>query len=246
MKSLFVTTDPHGCDKEFDEILSYWNPDHEQLIVLGDLEDRGSGSRQVIQDAKRLADKYGAIFLYGNHEEAFLNWLDYPNMNFTMFAQNGGLETIKSIFFGENPFERYLIGDVANMIKSEFEEEIQFLRERPLYHEEGDYLFVHAGVNLDLKDWKNTNREDFFWIRDPFHYGRNETGKTIVFGHTPTPLLHKDDENFGVWHSPCGTKIGLDGGCFAGGQMNAIRIQDGLITETISVPSKSREMSQKG
>lgn len=49
----------------------------------------------------------------------------------------------------------------------------------------GDVLFVHAGINQSLPDWRDSFEEDFLWNRRMFSQN-NETGKTIVFGHTPT------------------------------------------------------------
>ena len=48
------------------------------------------------------------------------------------------------------------------------------------------YIFVHAGIELDLDDWQRYFRLSKSLIRAPFQEGDNRTGKTIVFGHTPT------------------------------------------------------------
>lgn len=54
-------------------------------------------------------------------------------------------------------------------------------------------------VDLTKKDWRKTSLRDFIWIREPFHEGKNNTGKTIVFGHTITPMLHGDMQTTDLW-----------------------------------------------
>lgn len=96
------------------------------------------------------------------------------------------------------------------MIQLRYSELIKFLVQRPLYYEWENYLFVHAGVDLTKKDWRKTSLRDFIWIREPFHEGKNNTGKTIVFGHTITPMLHGDMQTTDLWIQD--HKIGMDGG----------------------------------
>ena len=89
-----------------------------------------------------------------------------------------------------------------------------------LYYEWENYLFVHAGVDLTKKDWRKTSPRDFIWIREPFHEGKNNTGKTIVFGHTITPMLHGDMQTTDLWIQD--HKIGMDGGAVFGGSLHGV------------------------
>ncbi|WP_307894507.1 hypothetical protein [Bacillus swezeyi] len=84
----------------------------------------------------------------------------------------------------------------------------------------GDVLFVHMGIISLLDDWKRSSRNDFIWHRGSWNH-KNNTDKTIVFGHTITQLLHEDRRN-DIWISKCGTYIDIDGGAVFGGQLNAI------------------------
>lgn len=97
-------------------------------------------------------------------------------------------------------------------------------------------MFVHAGVNLLLKDWKNSNTNDFRWIRNPFIYEKNDTGKIIVFGHTPTMFIRSEMKS-DIWISPCKTKIGIDGGAIYGGMLHGLRINYDMPYEVVSVDS---------
>lgn len=233
MNEIFAIGDIHGKISMFKEMLKQWNPDKQQLILLGDLIDRGEDSYGVIQLAKELKEKYGAVVLTGNHEQMLLDWLQNPHLAMKMYYRNGGRETIHSFFnktmtFGTMPEE------IADLMQAQFSEEISFLSELPRYFEWNKYVFVHAGVDLTMHDWKETALDDFCWIREEFHYQPNNTDKMFIFGHTPTKYLNLD-ESTDVWISPCKTKIGIDGGAVFGGQLHGLNItNDEMIAHSIN------------
>lgn len=228
----FVVGDIHGCLLEFTTLLKKWDRDKYRLIQLGDLLDRGKKSKSTLILAMHLKKQYDTIFLKGNHEELFLNFIDDPVNEGEFYLNQGGNATIDS-FLGEKASIRYTPEHLANLMKEKYPEVIQFIRDMPYFHESEYFIFVHAGVNLVYSDWKNSSEADFVWIRQPFHYGINETGKTIVFGHTTTRVLNEDKSN-DVWISPCKTKIGIDGGAVFDGQLNGLVI-DGNTYKIASV-----------
>ncbi|MDP4500321.1 serine/threonine protein phosphatase, partial [Enterococcus faecalis] len=59
--------------------------------------------------------------------------------------------------------------EMALMIRISYPELIYFLTKRPLYFEWQHYLFVLAGVDLTMEDWRQKAPKDFLWIREPFH-----------------------------------------------------------------------------
>lgn len=233
MKDLFVIGDIHGKVEHLKTLLSYWNPDKEQLVFLGDLIDRGDSSFDVILLARELQQKYGAVVIGGNHEDLFLSWLDSPDTEADLYYPQGGRETIHSFFDQQITFMKYP-SDIANLLRKQFPDIIQFLRSLPNYYEYDDFLMVHAGVNLLLSDWKNTSHNDFRWIRGSFHYLKNETGKIILFGHTPTKMLNFD-QSYEPWISPCRTKIGIDGGAVFGGYLHGVCINRDKVLTVYSV-----------
>lgn len=220
MENVFAIGDIHGKLHMFKEMLKQWNPDNQQLVLLGDLIDRGEDSYGVVRLAQELSKKYGAKVLTGNHEELFLSWLDTPDSEVELYYPQGGRETIDSFLepgmtFSHSPQH------IANLIKTKHGEEISFLEGLPYYYEWNDFVFVHAGVDLLCSDWKDTRTSDFCWIRRDFHFKSNHTGKTFVFGHTPTRMLNPDKRD-DIWLSPCKTKIGLDGGAVFGGELHGL------------------------
>lgn len=244
---LFVVGDIHGELDKLKKLLTQWNSDKQRLVFLGDYIDRGKDSCGVIQFVSKLCKEFGAVAIGGNHEDMFLQWLDHPEdkwfqkwmedpsiLNYEeeagmsesiMYYSNGGDCTIDS-FYVESCAYRYLPSRHAAYIKSNFAEEVKFLRSLPHYFEWKDqYVCVHAGVNLAYADWRKTSDTDFRWIRTPFHFMRNETGRIFIFGHNPTRFLHpnKSDD---VWISPCRTKIGIDGGAVFGGLLHGVIVGD--------------------
>lgn len=233
MDAIFAISDIHGEEEKARKLLNHWNPDREQLVLLGDLVDRGENSLGVILLAMELQQKYGAKVIGGNHDDMLLDWIDDPNGQLDMYYPQGGIQTINS-FFDQNIAMRKLPEHIATLMKEQFPNELEFLRSLPNYYEQGKHVFVHAGVNLAYEDWKNTSDIDFRWIRHLFHYGRNDTGKVFVFGHTPTRNLNPD-RSHNVWISPCQTKIGIDGGAVYGGLMHGLRINEDCEYDALSI-----------
>ena len=67
LKTCFVMSDIHGMDDAFETLLKKW--DHEiPLILLGDLMDRGIGSRRVLERAYELSIQYDVRLIRGNHD----------------------------------------------------------------------------------------------------------------------------------------------------------------------------------
>ncbi|PLS19432.1 serine/threonine protein phosphatase [Bacillus sp. M6-12] len=223
MDKVFAIGDIHGENNRFQKMLTKWNPDNQQLILLGDLVDRGEDAYGVVHLAKQLHDKYGAIVLKGNHEELFLSWLDSPFSEMDLYYPQGGRETLRS-FFGSNITFTHMPDSIADMVKTQFVDEVSFLKDLPYYYEWNNHVFVHAGVDLMLPNWKDTETSDFCWIRRDFHYKPNHTGKIFVFGHTITNHLNPGGQSTDVWISPCQSKIGIDGGAVFGGQLHAVAI----------------------
>lgn len=219
----FVIGDVHGCYTKLEKLLTYWNPDSQQLIFVGDLIDRGEHSRDVVQLAMKLQQEYGAAVIGGNHEDMLLEWLNAPRQHASFYYKVGGKETLAS-FYNKKMTQNESPVKLAEQMQQDFHEEIEFLRSLPDYIEHNEHLYVHAGVNLDLANWKYSGRQFFRTIREPFHEGENETGKTIVFGHTPTRRIHPDKRD-DIWTSGCQTKIGIDGAAVFGGKLHGLHVK---------------------
>lgn len=186
------------------------------VVYLGDYIDRGPASRAVI-DALIAAPLPGfaRVFLKGNHEDMMLRFLAGPPDPLWLF--NGGIATLAS----------YRVID-ADFVPGHWDLELlqqrmrsalppshgDFLLNLSLKHEEGDYLFVHAGVRpgvpLDAQQ-----PEDLMWIRAPFLKARKPFGRRIVHGHTITEAPEVTENRIGIdtgaFYSDCLTCLVLEG-----------------------------------
>lgn len=115
---------------------------------------------------------------------------------FSLWLINGGEPTVRS--FG---------GTVPDWA-------FQFVSKLPLYHEEPDYILVHAGLKPGVPLQEQTEK-DLLWVRDEFIHGY--IGKTVVFGHTPVRLLH---DKWEPWFGD--SKIGIDTGAVFGGCLTVL------------------------
>src|SRR3546814_18570767 len=59
---------------------------------------------------------------------------------------------------------------------------LQFLQALQLYHEAGDYLFVHAGIRPG-RPLESQEPQDLLWIRGDFLRSRRRHGRIVVHGH---------------------------------------------------------------
>jgi len=169
--------DIHGCFDQFQGFLNHVKGTGAQVILLGDLIDRGPDDLGVLNAARNLCENpevWGLesfAVIRGNHEQMFLNALD--GYGYDDWVKNGGNESIWK--------ELAAFAD--------------WLRALPYFVTVGETLFAHAGAfpGKDPQQFLVTEylREMFLWNRGPFlEVGPqfelwNPNLKKIVFGHTP-------------------------------------------------------------
>ena len=125
-------------------------------------------SRRVLEMVKDLVDNQGAICLSGNHEYMFLTWLDDPEESYDHYRRNGGDTTINSIL--GRPLDAPVDGvEDAKRVATEAADLVEFIRQMPFVVETDKYIFVHAGIDLTLDDWRETTDYKKVWLRKPFH-----------------------------------------------------------------------------
>lgn len=247
MDKVFVVGDIHGNYELLENILTKWNPKEEQLIFLGDYIDRGPDSLKVLQKVIDLTKNFGAIAISGNHEQILLYWLNNTEKSSEFFFHEkvGGTATIHSLFpeLKENIiFSDVNVLELASKVKEQFSVEVEFIKNLKVYYEWDSYLFVHAGIDVHVEDFKETKEENFYWIRDEFHSTPHLAKEIVVFGHTPTPNLNKN-KSYDVWVSPCHKKIGIDGGViYENGQLHGVVITKGSNELTVYAAKREEEV----
>ncbi len=220
---LYAIGDIHGELDKLDELLDLLPLQAgDRIVFLGDYIDRGEDAQGVIRRLIDLEKTWPCTFLLGNHESMFLDFLGWTDKSYfggDAFLMNGGQRTLTSYGFfedGERDKERK-----DYRLPKDHEE---FLLSLKLYHREGDYLFIHAGINRSLLRendvgyvLRKVKVEDLLWNRSTCDLPHGMP-VTVIYGHTP-------NEAFEVrWNLPF--SVGIDTGAVYGGPLTAIRLPD--------------------
>jgi serine/threonine protein phosphatase 1 len=226
-QKIIVIGDIHGCYDEFIELLDAvkFNGKTEKLILLGDYIDRGENSYKVIKKVQELQEKYpdNVIALRGNHEQMLI---DACNSNFKYSSEwqtwryNGGYGTMKS-------FEE---------AGTEVLAELEWFENLPLYYEDDSRIYVHAGINLSIP-MTEQRPCTLLWVRESFLWDSQKYYKQVIFGHTPSFSMTKDDKPY----ETVGGHIGIDTGCVYGGALTALIIEDDKISRFIQIENELEE-----
>lgn len=197
----FAIGDVHGCFTKLDNLLrrcgEYAGSRPHRFVLLGDYVDRGPDSRSVIRTLRHLGEQRpgDVVCLRGNHEEMLLSAVD----NFEDVAwwiHNGGDMTLSS--YGAASIEHIPTDD------------IEWIRNLPLCHDDGLRFFVHAGIDpampLDRQDEKT-----MLWTRRRYPDDL-DPGRFVVHGHTPLRSKYPDQRPY---------RLNLDTGAVFGGPLSA-------------------------
>ncbi len=199
-----------------------------RVVFLGDYTDRGPDSAGVLDRLiEGRAAGRDWRFCKGNHDRMFQRFLESGRENdarissgkswlnralggtrtlgsyglggeAAAFLHNGGIETLASYDMGG---ERMTGVDLAHAAQEAVPEaHLRFLDELAPWHEEGELLFVHAGLRPGVP-LERQSEDDLLWIRGEWLESREDHGRLVVHGHTA--LSHPTHH---------GNRINLDGG----------------------------------
>jgi serine/threonine protein phosphatase 1 len=185
------------------------------VIFLGDLIDRGSNSRGVVERAMELSSgPLSTRFLMGNHEEVFLHAISGDLRALRLLLRIGGRETILSYGISDEEYRSLDYEALATVLKERVPEAHRtFLASFEESIEVGDYLFVHAGIRPGVAIAAQS-ASDMRWIREEFLRHGESHGKLVVHGHSVT-----DDIDIRS------NRIGIDTGAYASGRLTAIGLE---------------------
>ncbi|WP_077211948.1 metallophosphoesterase [Bacillus dakarensis] len=228
-----VISDIHGCAEELKHLLQKINAQPKEVLFLGDYVDKGPDSIDVLEMVREWCSQ-GAEALLGNHDELLIQWLEDKEDIF-YYGRIGGVWTINSflkrlgmdkVWYDDLLKNKDKENEIRKIIKDHYQEQIDFIKSRPLFKRESGFIFVHAGID-PIKGLEQTTREQFLHIRNEFIY-HYEGSETVIFGHTQTSRI-RDHHSTEVYFGD-NNVIGIDGGCAFGGQLNALMIEDGKFT----------------
>lgn len=168
MTKNYAISDIHGCAATFIALLEQIRlSKKDKLFLLGDYINRGPRSKEVVEEIIRLQKiGYQVVALRGNHEQML-----HDSLSMTDWAE-GSPELLHS--FGI-PKLSHLPCHYLN-----------WLAGLKPYHEEGGWIFVHAGLNFNVA-FPFEDTQSLYWLTD-WYASSNHTwlkGRKIVHGHVP-------------------------------------------------------------
>ncbi|QPQ54415.1 serine/threonine protein phosphatase [Allosphingosinicella flava] len=186
-----------------------------RLIFLGDLVNRGSSTREVVNRLIEVGERHeNTIFLKGNHEEVLVSAYHGDRQSARLFHRIGGRETLISYGVSPDEYDQCGLDDLIRlMIEYVPEEHVRFLDSFRNWYASGDYLFVHAGIRPGIPI-ELQKESDFRWIRTEFLESKLRHGYMIVHGHS---ISHNVDEQ--------PNRIGIDTGAYASGKLTAMGLE---------------------
>lgn len=188
-------------------------PERRVVVYLGDYVDRGGESREVLDLLlSGPLPGFESVHLKGNHETAFLGFMEAPENNLHWLTY-GGVSTCAS--YGVDTAAPPEGADMLAWLQAELRDKVpqahkDFLANLPLSHQEGDFFFAHAGIRPGIPVEEQV-ADDLMWIREPFLDSDADHGKIVVHGHTPewAPVQRLN-------------RIGIDTGACYGGALTAL------------------------
>ncbi|MCK4813101.1 MAG: serine/threonine protein phosphatase [Candidatus Marinimicrobia bacterium] len=220
MLKIYAIGDIHGCSRTFNSLLikELKINKRDKVYCLGDYIDRGPDSKGVIDIILDLRRKgYQIHTLRGNHEQMFMDSIN-NKQEFQKWINNGGNFTMKS-------FNIQSYKDLSPQYK-------QFFRNTKYYIHKNNFLFVHAGFNVDNENIFE-DKQFMLWKRG-FSLNNNELYmKRIIHGHTPISINS-------IINSAKTQVINIDNGCVFKkykylGSLVAINLTENIIIKTRNI-----------
>ena len=191
-RSLYVVGDIHGSAGLLRRIeaaiMADMNGQPAQLVLLGDLIDRGPDSAEVLDHMlRRPPAGLTRYAILGNHEAMFLRFLENPAQA-GAWLNFGGRETLAS--YGIDPHKFAALP--AKQQRQQIDANIpavhrNFLADLPAILTWGDVIFVHAGFDF-AAPIAAQSEDTILWARAPTARERLPRGTILVHGHFPIDL----------------------------------------------------------
>ena len=229
--SVWVVGDIHGFSVTFENLVDVLQlSEHDRVVVLGDLIDRGPDSYNVVKIVQSDSRIYS---VKGNHEQMMIKGfipeqLESPKHDSVLWLRNGGIATTASYlraFTDKNGVED------SDGFHTEVNNDRKWMRTLPTHIILNKWRLVHAGYD-PRTELDEQGEAEHLWIRDPFHNAKTpiDNQRSVVFGHTPTMTLPgvSNLEYGNIWYSAVKLKddrsasIGLDTCLFHQQQLPAV------------------------
>jgi serine/threonine protein phosphatase 1 len=214
-RRVYAVGDIHGCAARLDALHGLIAEDVARrpvpepvLVHIGDYVDRGPDTAKVVGRLAHGSPIPGVrvVNLLGNHEHTMLAALAGDRPAATDWLYQGGRETLMSYDLDPDGPRETWAGAIPR-------DHLAWLLQLTLWHREGGYLFVHAGIRPGVP-LDSQAVDDLLRIRQPFLYTDRELGAVVVHGHTPV----RD-----VTIRP--NRIAIDTGAVFGGRLSCVVLE---------------------
>jgi serine/threonine protein phosphatase 1 len=215
-KSFFIA-DVHGQDHLLESVLgrieemSVGDAVSPRVVFLGDLIDRGMGTKDVLEAVCKTIGKWPrSVSILGNHDHLLLEIIDGTSSRKKTdfwYGHAGGFDTCAS-YDPEGELKPFI-----RTIRKDFPHHVELLRNASLMERDGAFVACHAGINgylpLDQQD-----PHDLMWISDGFLDRVDEQMPPVIHGHSVMGDLPVVTEN----------RISLDTGAYESGRLTFLCI----------------------
>ncbi len=226
-KRIITVGDPHGCLTELKELLEKvkWDPINDNLIVLGDLVDRGPDSPGVV----KFCRENNISCCLGNHEEKYLRFVEHAEKESKIPKYKNPMRMGQH---KKDIIDKLTLEDIA-YIKSMSD----------IIKLTDNWYAVHAGLN-PTKDITRQCGKELSYIRyvkedgtpiegaspkeSKVHWSDKWNGQqNVIYGHyihsRVLPRLVRNSNGAKIW--------GIDTGCCFGGYLTALILPEEQIVQ---------------
>lgn len=199
----YVIGDIHGEFEKLRKLLGFLEKDATEFIFLGDYIDKGPRIRETVDLLIDLSRSKNCVFLMGDHEYAWLHYLDGEDDFLGFLLRYGCIQTLESYLNRVITIEeaKWILQNKESLQKL-LKRHMDFYLGLKFYHTVDDaFLCVHAGINPENKDipLELHNTKDLIFIRNNFisskFYYRN---MVTIFGHTASKEPYVDEYKIGI------------------------------------------------
>ena len=249
----YVTADVHGFYSPFREALEaagyFSDTEAHQLVILGDLFDRGKEAPQMQDFVLQQMEEGGILLIKGNHEDLFEDLVTVDRgIAYEHHLHNGTYDTALQL-----TGRSILLAETGNWELAWEARRTPFYREiipaMRDYYETERYIFAHGwlpgidenGLWRYRADWRDADGEE--WRRARWINGMDAARtfpeeKTVLCGHWHASYGHAKYEKKGREFGPeadfspyYGPKvIALDACTAVSGRVNVLVLEDGVLS----------------
>ena len=199
----YVVGDIHGEYDKLYHLIKIISKDAKEIIFLGDYINKGPKSKEVVEFLIKLSKKINCIFLMGNHEYAWIKYMEGNKKFLDFLLTYGGIQLIQSYY------PNLKISEIPNFIKNKKDlkeilpkTHVSFISKLNLsYNLNSNFICIHAGINPDdrFESISDHNTEDLLFIRNKFLYSKfYYFNRIVIFGHTAFKEPFMDNYKIGI------------------------------------------------